>query len=216
MKAILTLTAILISGLVVSGQRTPGAKPPLITIDATTKDGKAVVLRSDGTWDYAAVQPETVESKAATPTRTVALEAALVFRSGDVRPMARTTFYVLDEELDVLLTRAGVKSEMQYPSGDANRDRLSSIGFAFTPRYSSFENHIALRAKVAEALRGHVVKEVATDFSGKAEITGLDAGKIYYLFGVGATPKGFALWSLPIAGDVKALVLDQNNMAVGI
>jgi hypothetical protein len=54
-RTILVLLVPLVAVVCVHAQRKPAPKPspkPIITLGATTDDGKRVVLKSDGTWDY--------------------------------------------------------------------------------------------------------------------------------------------------------------------
>lgn len=54
---------------------------------ATTKDGRKVILKSDGTWRY--VDHPTGEKSA---TANLSFDTGVVFKSGDVKPIARATF----------------------------------------------------------------------------------------------------------------------------
>jgi hypothetical protein len=55
-------------------------------------------------------------------------------------------------------------------------------------------------------------KHVTTDFSGKAKFNAVPYGT-YYLFGIGTTPKAFAVWNVKVdVTSAETLVtLDQNN-----
>jgi hypothetical protein len=60
---------------------------------------------------------------------------------------------------------------------------------------------------------GYLVKEIMTDFDGKATFDDVPPGN-YWLFGQTETRAAFTLWDLPIelkAGENKKILLDQNN-----
>src|SRR5262245_46985979 len=55
---------------------------------AVTSDGKKVVLNADGTWKFA--EP--------TSGVTLKIEAGIAHKTGDLQPMARATFYLLEND----------------------------------------------------------------------------------------------------------------------
>lgn len=198
--------------------RTPAPRQsqPVTTQTATTGDGRKVILKSDGTWQYADdTAPERITPPpAAKQNGTLALEAGLVYRSGDVKPVARTEFHLLDKELAQLLQDAGVRPpEKSIIAGTGAGGNLA-FSFALAARYNSLPDNQPFYLAAMEAIKPHIVKTVTTDFSGKATIDVVPAGS-YYLMGISATPRGFAFWNLPV--EIKAgqnsLVLDQNNAA---
>src|ERR1051325_3682068 len=131
-----------------------GVENPVTVQSATTDDGKRVQLRSDGTWKYS----ETTET---TPTVTVAptapqtsalsLEAGLVFKSGDIRPVARTEFHLLDESLLKILRDAGVQPR---PGDRDTSDRSIVFSYGLERKFGSEQN---FPAGVQEAINKHVI-----------------------------------------------------------
>jgi hypothetical protein len=146
----------------------------------------------------------------------ILLEAGLVFKSGDVRPVARTTFYLLDDNPGKIMSLAGLSSDstgLQDPYDGLAFKYGLSVAYAdlALPEYANF------RQEAAAALKPNIVQTVITDFTGKARITGLAAGT-YYLLGVYKTPKGIALWNFKVrvTPGQTAVTLDQNNAAVAM
>ncbi len=122
----------------------------------------------------------------------VSVEAGLVFKSNDIKPIARTTFYLLDESAVKLMSDAGVQ-----PMKDAGAERRNSdANIAFSYGISNRGNDAI--AKVADdAIKKHTIQSVTTDFSGKAKFNAVPYGT-YYLFGIGTTPKAFAVWNVKV------------------
>jgi hypothetical protein len=138
----------------------------------------------------------------------VSLEAGLVFQSGDIKPVARTTFYLLDESAVKLMRQAGVKS-----SGGEKSDVSIAGAYGISSKYSNNPN--ASRAN--ELIKKHSIQSVTTDFGGKAKFNPVPQGK-YYLFGISSTPKGFAIWDMKVDlnSAETSVTLDQNNAVVAL
>ena len=120
-------------------RRTPATRPsePVSTQTTTTKDGRTVILKSDGTWEYAKEPEEASATTVARPGRnnsTLSLEAGLVFKSGDVKPVARVTFYLLDDDRAKILEGAGLQPWRKFTSG-GNADEELVDAFASSVRF---------------------------------------------------------------------------------
>jgi hypothetical protein len=201
-------------------RRHPAPRPsePLTTQTATTKDGRTVVLKSDGTWEYA---KETDEALATKPTggrknATLSFEAGLVFKSGDVKPVARTDFFLLDEDLGKILKDAGLQPPRTFTTDRPLEEQLVDA-FASSIVFSILDEYKAFYPAATAALQPHIVQNVTTDFTGKASFQPAVAGT-YYLMGVMKTPRGYAVWNLKV--DLKpgqnAVTLDQNNAVTAV
>lgn len=144
---------------------------------------------------------------------TINIEAAIIYRSGQVVPVARTTFYLLDDDLITILKTAGVQptastSRMYQDYGKAI---LTDIGFAV--RYGSLPDYQRFGSAVAEAIKPHIKYTFQTDFSGKAILSDAPPGK-FFLFGIGATRQSGVVWNMAIDTTTNQnLVLDANNAA---
>ena len=219
MKTIYLLITILslasisyVQGQVKPKPRTPS--PPITTQVATTDDGRKVILKSNGTWKYDGAAEETpVKMPLATKpvskkNGVLSLEAGLVFKSGDIKPVARTEFHLLDKSLAEILREAGVQGDR----GDNSEHNLVfTYGLAMTYGQSN------LPSGVSEAVRSHIVQSATSDFSGKAKFGAAPQGT-YYVYALASTPKGFVIWNLKV--DINSaevsVTLDQNNADTAI
>jgi len=141
----------------------------------------------------------------------LSLEAGLVFRSGDIKPVARTTFYLLDDNLAKILREAGLQPPGRIGSSSGDPDTNMVFGFASATKYSSLPDYQAFLPAAMAALKPHILQSVTTDFSGKASFAPIASGT-YYLMGVSQTPRGFAVWNLKVdINSSQSVTLDQNN-----
>ena len=123
---------------------------------------------------------------------TVTIRAQLMTRRGGAQPAKSAKFYLLDKDLETILSEARV----QPIEGNT---LAGSIGLAavFPDKYGDFQR-AAMRA-----IGAHAKYSGTTDGSGAAKI-GSIAPKEYYLFAIVRVGNGFALWDSPvsvIAGD---------------
>ncbi len=125
---------------------------------------------------------------------------------GGNQPVARTTFYLLDDDPEKLMRAAGVGSEGALSVLDV---------FAFGVKYDRRRTPAFTAA--TESIASHTKQTVMTDFNGKAQFTDIAPGR-YFIFGTSNTRKGYAIWSLAV--DIKAgqnsIILDQNNAATAL
>jgi hypothetical protein len=192
---------------------TPKKEVSLSEIEATTREGKKVILLSDGTWKYSNLPSEAkVKSPVAKADATLSLETGIIYQSGEVIPVARTTFYLLDEDILSIAKKAGLqpsKISSSVYKDDIDNALIFDIGSSMAGKYQSLYTDFA--QKFLAALEPHIIQKFTTDFSGKATVNNLER-KSYYLFGVGATRKSSALWNLPIdLSKETSIVLDQKN-----
>ncbi len=194
----------------------PTPKPPIIEIEATTKDGKAVILSSDGTWRYnenSSIQP--TSSKTSSSSSVLNIEAALVFQSGDVKPIARTDFYLLPDNVENII---GTTDLLDLFKQDADKG-----GYSTTLRQTNTRSLIGAiykyqtlyptySAAATDALLKSVKYKTTSDFNGKASFTNVPPGQ-YILFAVASTPKSFAFWNMKVelTSQPLNLILDQKN-----
>jgi hypothetical protein len=174
---------------------------------ATTAEGKKVVLNADGTWKYAgANEPNSSAS--------IALQAGLVFNPGDVKILARVTFYLLDGSLDNILESAGLQPIGRYNTDRPIRERLMNdyVSAATLGAYPEEWRFVAAANKIIQA---HIVKSVTTDFAGKAAIETVPAGN-YYVMGLSNIPRSYALWNLKceLKPGENSITLDQGNAVI--
>jgi hypothetical protein len=221
-SAVLTIMAMmLIQTVIISAQtrrsnRAPVARPASQTATsqtAITKDGRTVILKSDGTWEYAQDAPSPSASKPSRRDGVLSIEAGLVYRSGDVKPVARTTFYLLDAHPGTVLREAGIRPSDTSSSNPDDPDGLASLlGLAIV--YADLPSEQSFLSAAMTALKPHIVQSIATDFTGKAQFASAPAGT-YYLMGASKTPRGMAFWNLKVElnSGQNSITLDQNNAA---
>ncbi len=134
-------------------------------------------------------------SRPTVPTESrLSIEAALVYNSGDVKPLARVTFFLLDDEIVSILQQAKL----------AQADR-SEAKFTVLRLLAEGDR------RAAEVIAVHVVKSVTTDFSGRARFPAVPP-KTYYIFGMSEAPSAF--WGIRVeltAGENK-LIIDNKNI----
>lgn len=203
-------------------KRKPVPKPspkPLITLGAMTDDGKRVVLKSDGTWEYDTKQ--TAPIAVAPSAHTVDFQAAAIFKSGEVVPIPRTTFYLLSRSLEETIATAEMRNliiaEAQRGDADMSKmlvdmaNRLNLRGFI---RYAFGSTQISkdYAAAAQSAFAGITKYDTTTDFQGNGSFKNVPPGK-YHLFGYTEIRKNFISWhsEVEVKDADQKLVLDTNN-----
>lgn len=125
----------------------------------------------------------------------VTVDAKIATRNG-AAPVRNARFYLLDKDVDLILTDAGVEPI-------EGQTLMSSLGLAaaFPSRYGDFQR------RAMAAIRNHVKASATSDESGKAEFSNVDPN-MYYLFAVTSNKEGFALWSSPVTIQAGSNVLN--------
>ncbi len=144
------------------------------------------------------VAPETV----APDKGTVDIEAKIATKSGAIEPVQKEKFYLLDKDLQSILSDADIQDETGQGLNTA-----FGLSVVYPDKYRETNK------KSLDAINKHVKYDVLTDASGKAQMKDVKPGS-YYLFGITKTRNGYAIWSSPVAiqtGDNK-LVLDPVRM----
>lgn len=185
------------------------------TQTAVTQDGRRVILKSDGTWEYVNGTPNAKAQAINKQKGSLSIEAGLVFQSGDVKPVARTTFYLLDADLAQILREAGITPPDKPSNNSEATDNDFIVSFAFANRYATLEKYQAFLLAATAAIKPHIIQSITTDFTGKAVFESVPEGA-YYLVGVATPAKAIVAWNLKVtvkAGQTS-ITLDQNNAAV--
>jgi hypothetical protein len=148
--------------------------------------------------------PISAQPTPAPESTTLAIEAAIVYRSGGAQPLARADMALFDMSLTNMLIEAGVSSErnLGYPAI-----------FGFMMQFPS--QYAAQAQKALPVLQRHKVIGFSTDFQGRALVNEVKEGS-YWIVCYYGTRGGFAVWDLPITIKKGAnyIVLDQSNAAV--
>jgi hypothetical protein len=117
----------------------------------------------------------------------VVIDAKISGRTGQPQPVKNEKFYLLDKDLESILSDAG----LQPIEGQTLMNSLG-LSVLYPDRFDEF-NRDALRA-----IKGHIKYAGTTDTSGKAEMGGIEPNS-YYLFAVTKSGRGFAIWSSPVS-----------------
>lgn len=118
---------------------------------------------------------------------TVSLEAKITTASGSTQPVRSESFYLLDKDLESILSDADIEDETGQ--GLTNAYALSVL---YPERYAD------TRRKALAAINKHVVYKTLTDAGGRASMKDVKPDS-YYLFGITKTKTGFAVWSSPVS-----------------
>lgn len=150
---------------------------------------------------------------AQTPNNSLSIEAAIIYQSGQVMPVARTTFLLLDDDFISILKNAAVQPTQMTSKTYSDYSKAIFTDMGFAERYGSLPEYQRFISSVAAALKPHIKYTFDTDFNGKAIITGIAPG-IYYLFGSANTRQAGIVWHLPIdTATTNSVVLDNKNAA---
>ncbi len=191
-----------------------GSPAKVTTQTATTLDGRTVLLRSNGTWEFSEEAPGASTPTPIRPsakTATLNVEAGLVYRSGDTKPVARADFLLLDKSAATIVKESGVKLSERSSSTDDGSDKSTMFQFGLALAYPASNSGDGL-ATVMALIKQHTIKSFTTDFGGKATVESIPQGD-YYVFGFNKSAQGFVIWNVPVtlnAGS-NSVVLDQNN-----
>ena len=130
------------------------------------------------------------------------MEAKIATKSGSSQPVNAERFYLLDKDLDSILSDANIEDE-------TGQGLTNAFGMSiFSP-----DKYGDTRTKALAAIAKHTVYKTQTDAGGKAQMKGVKPDS-YYLFGIHKTGSGFAVWSSPVtiqAGE-NSLVLPAAQM----
>lgn len=125
----------------------------------------------------------------------VVIDARIAGRSGQPQPVKNEKFYLLDKDLESILSEAGLE-----PIESQSLTNSLGLSVLYPDRFNAF-NRDALRA-----IKGHIKYAGTTDGAGKAELGGIEPNS-YYLFGITKSGRGFAIWSSPVS-----IIAGQNSL----
>lgn len=139
------------------------------------------------------VPPDTIASDKGT----VKLEAKIAGKTGNMQPVRQERFYLLDKDLESILSDADIDDE----TGQGLKTAFG-LSVVNPGKYGD------VNRKAMNAINKHIVYRTQTDASGKASMKDVKPDN-YYLFGVTKMGKGFAIWSQPVTiqpGDNSLLM----------
>jgi hypothetical protein len=215
----------------------PEEKESSNTQTATTSDGRKVILKSDGTWEYAkedlpakktapVQQPSPVEQEeavAAPPAPIIvpkevekgllSFEATVQWKSGTVQPITGATFYLLDKDLEDILQSSGIEAEKRL-------SLLNTFLIAYYGSTLNVQRGVETFSKAMEAIKPHIIATTTTDGTGKGEFPPVPTGS-YHLMNTstvfpeagGLTGRKSILWNVPvqIQSGPNSITLNEKN-----
>lgn len=187
----------------------------ITTQTAITEDGRKALLKSNGTWEYGK-NDVVVPAKATKENSTLKFETGIVLKSGDVKPVSRNTFYLLDKSFASIVIDEGHASLLTTENQPTKESVYGIFLLVFGSSISAggYGRYQNIVDSVMSAIKPHVIKAVTTDFGGKATLNELPSGK-YWLMGFSTINKDCIIWDIETnlsSGD-NSLILDQNNAA---
>ncbi len=132
----------------------------------------------------------------------VILNARLRAQNGSVQAARGTKFYLLDKDLETILSEA----RLEPIEGNSLSGSLG-LSVVFPDRYGDFQRN-AMRAIAA-----HSKYSGTTGGTGDANLAGILPNQ-YYLFGVSRVGRGFALWNSPISVVPGQNVLNLSPQSI--
>lgn len=175
----------------VNSDTTTRSEPNQIDVPPTASDPNISTVPQ--TSDTTVTQiPADVE----TPDRgTLSIEAKVSDRTGNTKPVKAEKFYLLDKDLETILSEADIK-----PVNGQTLKNSFGLSVLYPDRYRE------INKQALDEINKHIKYDVTTDSSGKAQMTGIKPDS-YYLFAITKTANGFAIWSSPIVINPG-----QNNL----
>lgn len=166
------------------------------TVVTSTPDLYASSINSSSTTSSTVVQGNSVAVAPPSDKGVMTMEAKVINR-GSTQPVSKETFYLLDKDLQSILSEAAI--EDPEGQGVVNAFGLSVI---------NPQKYREVNQKALAAINRHIVYRTLTDATGKAEIKDIKPDS-YYLFGITKTRNGFAVWDSPVT-----IQPGQNNIVL--
>ncbi len=170
--------------------------PPSSTTTTTTTSVPTTVPQT-----VAPVPPTTITNVPA-DKGTVKIEAKIASKSGAVQNVRNEKFYLLDKDLETILSSAKVD-----PIEGQTLTNSFGLAVLYPDRYKDFKND------AFNAIKSHIKYSGLTDGSGVAQLKSI-VPENYYLFGVTKSGNGFAVWNSPvtIANGQNVLNLSPQSL----
>lgn len=142
----------------------------------------------------------------------LSIEAALIYRNGDVKPVARVELLIVDTSLDVILTNAKLSPPESLDL--LTRDKGEQLVISYGKAALNAPGHQLFFEQAREAIKPHIIARVQTGFQGKAEIANLPARPVY-IVAASRAGRSWIVWNAKteLKPGANKLLLDQNNAA---
>jgi hypothetical protein len=117
----------------------------------------------------------------------VVIDAKISTKTGAVQAVKNEKFYLLDKELEDILSEA----DLEPIDGNSLSDSFG-LAVMYPDRYGAFQRD------ALNAIKKHIKYSVTTGGDGKASMRDVKPDS-YYLFGITKSRTGFAIWSSPVS-----------------
>lgn len=158
----------------------------------------ALVVNGQGRRATKARPPREQPSPTGTPTpapSSLSIDVGMIYTNGDVKPVARTTFYVLDEDMRLILQ--SVPGLIDVEKGGMVGPLLQLLSDLDS------EKSRAEYDAIVSAIKSHTVAVATTDFGGKAKFSSLTPG-VRFLYGEFNAGRNYAVWNMKIELEAGA------------
>jgi uncharacterized OB-fold protein len=191
----------------VSVQRTTAADPRGGRVESQTvaaPQGQSVSVPSSSSTSAGGSTMTVPATSAPVPVDTgvVLLDARVTGTTGLPQAVRNEKFYLLDKDLERILSEAGLDSI----NGQSLTDSLG-LSVLHPDRYGDF------RHDAFAAINSHIKYSAQTDGTGRAQIKDIKPD-VYYLFGVTKSGKGFAVWSSSVVVNAGQNALNLSPQPV--
>lgn len=140
------------------------------------------------------------------------MQAGVVMKSGDVKPIAREGFLLLDRDAFLILAEAGFKDKKGNPVSGAYL-LLARVNAEIDQMFD--KKTPSEFARMMAVLKNTAVQEATSDFSGKAQFSQVTAGD-YWIFGLAEIGDSGVVWNFKnqVKAGNNSVLLDQKNAVV--
>lgn len=117
----------------------------------------------------------------------VQINAKISTRAGEVQSVKNEKFYLLDKDLESILSDA----DLEPIEGNSLSDSFG-LAVLYPERFGEFQRN------ALNAIKKHIKYSATTGADGSASLKNVEPDS-YYLFGITKTRSGFAIWSSPVS-----------------
>jgi hypothetical protein len=117
----------------------------------------------------------------------VQINAKISTRAGEVQSVKNEKFYLLDKDLESILSDA----DLEPIEGNSLSDSFG-LAVMYPERFGEFQRN------ALNAIKKHIKYSATTGADGSASLKNVEPDS-YYLFGITKTRSGFAIWSSPVS-----------------
>ena len=140
----------------------------------------------------------------------LSIEAAVVYRSGDVKPIARVQFLVLNASLPAIQANMSQPQDISLLTKDKDMQLIITYGKAAL----GAPDHERFLMQAQAAIKPHIIAAEQTGFDGKVEFDNLPA-KPCYIVAVSRAGQSWLVWNhkAELKQGKNKILFDQNNAA---